>query len=155
MNDKEYNYVFNVWEGSEMKTIKDYHDLFLKCDVLLLVNVFEEFRNNSLKNYGLCPSHYLSTLGLSWNAMLKMTKIELELIPDIKVQEVEFLIFLIDTAKPAIFKILSKHIIYLDANNLYGYAMSTFFPTSGFKWIDFKEFDLDKYTRNSSKGCIP
>ena len=85
-----------------MKAIKDYHDLYLKCDVLLLVDVFEEFRNNSLKNYGLCPSHHLSTLGLSWNAMLKMTKIELELIPDIKVQQVEFLIFLIDTAKPAI-----------------------------------------------------
>ena len=44
--------------------------------------MFENFRNNSLKNYGLCPSHYLSTLGLSWYAMLKTTKIVLELIPD-------------------------------------------------------------------------
>ena len=41
----------------EMKTIKDYHDLYLKCDVLLLADVFEKFRNNSLKNYVLCPSH--------------------------------------------------------------------------------------------------
>ena len=48
----------------------------------------------------------------------------------------------------------SKHIIYLDANNLYGYAMSKFLPTSGFKWIDLKEFDLNNYTSNSSKGCI-
>ena len=48
----------------------------------------------------------------------------------------------------------SKHIIYLDANNLYGYAMSKFLPTSGFKWIDPKEFDLNKYTSNSSKGCV-
>ena len=48
----------------------------------------------------------------------------------------------------------SKHIIYLDANNLHGYAMSKFFPTSGFKWIDPKEFDLNKYTNNSSKVCI-
>ena len=68
--------------------------------------MFKIFRNNSLKNYGLCPCHYLSTPGLSWDALLKMTKTELELIPDLdriyflgKVQEVECLIFLIDTAK--------------------------------------------------------
>ena len=48
----------------------------------------------------------------------------------------------------------SKHIIYLDASNLYGYAMSKFLPTSGFKWINPKEFDLNKYTSNSSKGCV-
>ena len=48
----------------------------------------------------------------------------------------------------------SKHIIYLDANNLYGYAMSTFLPTSKLKWIDPEEFDLNEYASNSSKGCI-
>ena len=61
--------------------MKDYHDLHLKCDVLLLADVFEKFRNNSLKNYGLCPSHYLSAL--SWDAMLDMTKIKFELISDL------------------------------------------------------------------------
>ena len=103
--------------------------------------------------------------------MLKITKIELELIPDPdmyiysfrKVQEVEFLIFLIDAAKTTINsnssksydrKQKSKHIIYLDANNLYSYAMSKFLPTSGFKWIDSKEFSLNKYTSNSSKRCV-
>ena len=65
-----------------MKTMKDYHNLYLKCDALLLADKFEKFRNNSLKNYGLCPSHYLSAPGLSWEAMLKITKIKLELIPD-------------------------------------------------------------------------
>ena len=48
----------------------------------------------------------------------------------------------------------SKHIIYLHPNNLYGYAMSKFLPTSRFKWIDIKEFDLNNYTSNSSKGCV-
>ena len=65
-----------------MKTIKDYHKLYLKCDILLLADAIEKFRNNSLKNYGLCPSHYLSAPGLSWETMLKVTKIKLELIPD-------------------------------------------------------------------------
>ena len=48
----------------------------------------------------------------------------------------------------------SKHMIYLDANNLYGYTMSKFFPTSGFKWINPKQSDLNKYDSNSSKGCV-
>ena len=65
-----------------MKTMKDCHDFYLKCDILLLADVFEKFRKNILKNYGVCSSHYLSVPGLSWNAMLKITKIELELIPD-------------------------------------------------------------------------
>ena len=62
--------------------MKDCHDLYLKCDVLLLADVFEIFRSNSLKNYGLCLSHYLSASVLSWVAMLNMTKVEIELIPD-------------------------------------------------------------------------
>ena len=56
--------------------------MYLKCDVLLLADLFKKFRNNSLKNNGLCPGHYLSALALSSNAMLNMTKVELELIPD-------------------------------------------------------------------------
>ena len=63
--------------------MKDYHDLYLKCDVLLLADVFEKIRNNSLKNYGLYPSHYLSALALSWGAILNMKRVELELILDL------------------------------------------------------------------------
>ena len=51
----------------EMKTMKDYQDLYLKFDVLLLIDVFEKFRNNSLKSHGLCSSHYLSARGLSYS----------------------------------------------------------------------------------------
>ena len=65
-----------------MKTMKDYNDLYLKYDTLLLADVFEKFRNNSLKNYGLCSSYYLSAAAISSDAMLNMAKVELELIPD-------------------------------------------------------------------------
>ena len=81
-SDKEYDHVPKVWNTYQMKTMKDYHDLYLKRDSLLLANAFGKFRNSSLKNYGLCPSHYLSTPALSWDAMLIMTKFELELISD-------------------------------------------------------------------------
>ena len=62
--------------------MNDYHDLYLKCDVLLLADLFGKFRNSSLKNYGLCASHYLSVPALSWDAMLNMTNVELELVSD-------------------------------------------------------------------------
>ena len=67
-----------------MKILKDYHNLYLKCSrcVKLLADVFEKFRNNSLKNYRLFWSHYFSAPVLSWDAMLNMAKIKLELISD-------------------------------------------------------------------------
>ena len=64
-----------IYNKLEMKMIKDYHDLYLKCGVLLLSDVFRHFRNNIFKNYGLCPSHYLSEAALSRHAMLNITKV--------------------------------------------------------------------------------
>ena len=65
-----------------METMKDYLDLYLKCVVLLLADMFEKFINNSLKNYRLCPSNYLSAPGLTCDAMVKFTKSKIELIAD-------------------------------------------------------------------------
>ena len=65
-----------------MKTMQDYHDLYLKCDILLLADEFEKFRNNTWRNYGLCLSHYLREPGLISDPMLKMTKVKLERIID-------------------------------------------------------------------------
>ena len=136
-----------------MKTMKYYHDLYLKCDVLLLADVFEEFRNNNIKNCGLCLSHYLNAPALNWDAMLNMTKVKLELIsdPDICNRYTKTSNKYLKSYDP---KQESKHITYLDTNNLYGYAMSKFLQITGFKWIDPKEFDLSKYTSNSLKGCV-
>ena len=80
--DKEYEHVLKLWKKFQMKTLKDYHGVYLKCDVLLLADIFKKVGNNSLKNYRSCPSHYLSAPALSWDAMLNITKAELELIPD-------------------------------------------------------------------------
>ena len=59
-----------VLDRFEIKTMKDYHNLYLKFDVLLLVDVFEKIRNSSFRNFGLCQNHYLSAPPLSWDAML-------------------------------------------------------------------------------------
>ena len=66
-----------------MKTIGDYYILYLNTDVLLLADVFEKFIGTCLDRYGLDTCHYFSSPGLSWNSMLKMTGIELDLISDI------------------------------------------------------------------------
>ena len=143
--------------------INDYHNLYLEYDALLLADVFGKFRNNSLKNYGLCPSHCLS-----WDAVLNLTKVKLELIsdPDMyiffekgMIRGVSYISNRYSKTNNKCLKSYdpkqeSKHIIHLDANNLYGYAMSKFPPTSGFKWIDLKKFDLNKYTSNSLKECV-
>ena len=63
----------------------EYYNLYLGSDVLLLADVFENFRKTSMQYYGLDPCHYFTSAGLSWNAMLKMTDIKLELITDIDV----------------------------------------------------------------------
>ena len=134
----------------------------------MLAKVFQKFRNNSLKNYGLCLSHCLSAPALSWDAMLKMTEHELELFPD-----PDMYIFFEKGTRDGVSYVSnryskvnkkylksynpkqeSEHIMYLDVNNLYVYTMSKFLPTSGFKLIDLKEFDLNKYTSNSSKGRV-
>ena len=67
----------------QVNTMVDYHDLYLKTEVLLLADVFEKFISTCLKYYGLDPCHYFSSPGLSWDTMLKMTKIGSELISEI------------------------------------------------------------------------
>ena len=77
ISEKEYQRAISVWKVGE------YHDLYLKTDVLLLCDVFEKFIETCLEYYCLDPSHYFSSPGLSWDAMLKMTKIRLQKINDI------------------------------------------------------------------------
>ena len=83
MSDKDYLTCIKNWNEFNMKNMGDYHDHYLKKDVLLLADVFENFTNACLKFYKLDPCHYFSSPGLSWDAMLKMTGVKLEKIFDI------------------------------------------------------------------------
>ena len=84
INEGDYLCAGNVQNEIKVKPLSDYYDLYLKTDVLLLTDIFEKFINQSLKCYGLDPCHYFSSPQLSWDAMLKMTRIELELTSDIE-----------------------------------------------------------------------
>ena len=83
IKDKDFEFYKTVCDKFNITNLGEYHDLYLKSDVLLLADVFENFRKTCLKYYGLDPAHYISSPGLAWDACLKMTKIELELISDI------------------------------------------------------------------------
>ena len=171
ISDEQYKHAQNVWNTFNLKTMGDYHDLYLKSDILLLADVFENFRKTCLQNYKLDPCHYFTSPGLSWDAMLKMTNIKLELITDIDMfQFIEkgmrggtsYIANRYGEANNKYMKtynekLPSKYIMYLDANNLYGWAMSQYLPTGNFKWLSQKKIEktnLGKYTENNNKGLI-
>ena len=83
ISEKEYQRTDNVWKVFVIKHLGEYHDLYLKTDVLLLCDVFEKFVKTCLQHDCLDPIYYFSSPGLSWDAMLKMTNIDLEKISDI------------------------------------------------------------------------
>ena len=84
INEKEYDRAVNVWKIFKIKNLGEYHNLYLKIYALLLADVFEKFVETCLNYYRLDPCHYSSSPGLSWDAMLKMTGIKLELVSDVK-----------------------------------------------------------------------
>ena len=79
VKDEDYEHVRKVWREFEIKNLGEYHDLYLKTDVILLANVSEAFRDICLKNYSLDPAHFYLAHGLAWKACLKKTQIRLEL----------------------------------------------------------------------------
>ena len=171
ISEKDYLKANNIWNVFKMNTMGDYHDLYLKTDVLLLADVFEKFVSTCLDCYGLDPCRYFISPGLSWDAMLKMTGIELDLTSDIDMH-----LFIKKGKRGGIFYIAkrhskadnkymecydsgkeSKYITYLITNNLYGRAMSQYLLYSGFKWLNQKEisdFCLNSISENSSIGYI-
>ena len=161
ITEKNYRHAWNVWKTRKMKTFKEYHELYNITDVLLLADVFENIRDLCLKIYGLDPVYYFTAPGLAWDACLKITNIDLELLSDPNMllmfeKGIRGGISIISNRygeannkymsrgfnknKP------SKYLMYLDANNLYGCAMSEKLPTHGFKW--FMRGEMEKLYDN-------
>ena len=151
----------NVWNTFNFNTFRDFHNHYLKKDVLLLADVFEKFISTSLKNYNLDPCHYFSAPGLSWDAMLKMTKVKLE-----KISDADIHLFIEKGMRGGISysaKRYSKannencpdydkekpefYISYLDMNSLYGGAMSQYLPYGGFKRVKTTNEAVNRISR--------
>ena len=82
ISDEDYTHAQKVWKTFEMKNLEDYHNLCNQVDVLLLADVFENFRNICIKNYKSDPAHYYTAPGLAWDAAFKVTDVKLELLSD-------------------------------------------------------------------------
>jgi len=154
ISDEDYQLAQAVWKEFGCETFKDYHMLYNKSDVLQLADVFENFRDVCMSHYKLDPAWYYTSPGLAWDAALKMTQVKLELLSD-----PDMLLMIENGIRGGISTIShryskannkymgdkydpnqpSKFITYLDANNLYGWAMSKALPTHGFKWMNESE----------------
>ena len=156
ISKKEYQRACDVWKVFGIKILGFYHDLYLKTDVILLCCVFEKFINVCLRDYGLDPCHYFSLPGLSWDAMLKMTGIQLE-----KINNIDAHLFLEKGMRGGVSYISKRYskgdentdIMYWDANNLYGWAMIQDLPYGEFKFLskgEVKSFNLNSIAENIS-----
>ena len=172
IDDIDYRHGNNVFKRFKLKNLGEYDDLYVQSDTLLLADVFESFRNTCLKVYELDPAHLLSLPGLAWQACLKKRNIKLELLTDY-----DMLLMVEEGIRGGICHSIHRHakanekymknydenkessyIQYLDANNLYGWAMSQKLPVNGFKWIndvsEINEEFITNYDENNDKGYI-
>ena len=172
IDDIDYRLGNNVFKRFKLKSLGEYHDLYIQSDTLLLADVFENFRNTCLKVYELDPAHFLSLPVLAWQACLKKTNVELELLTDydmpLMVEEGirDGICHSIQRYAKANNKYMknydeskeSSYIQYLDTNNLYGWAMSQKLPVNDFKWIEdtskINEEFIKNYDENNDKVYI-
>ena len=158
ISDEDYTHAEKVWDVFEINNRGEYHDLYVQSDTLLLADVFENFRNMCLDIYGLDPVYFVSAPGLAWQACLKKTGVKLELLTDY-----DMLLMVekgirggICQAKDRYARANNKYmknydksnessyLAHLDANNLYGWAMSQKLPVNGFKWVkNLSKFNED------------
>ena len=172
IDDIDYRHGNNVFKRFKLKYLREYHDLYVQSNTLLLADVFENFRNTCLEVYELDPAHFLSLPGLVWQACLKKTSIKLELLTDY-----DMLLMVDKGIRGGICHSIQRHakannkymknynkneessyIQYLDANNLYGCAMSQKLPVNGFKWVEdisrINEEFIQNYNENNKKGYV-
>ena len=161
ISDIDYRHANNVFKVFKLENLGDYHDLYVQRDTLLFVDVFNNFRDMCLKEYELDPAHFLSLPGLAWQACLKKTNIELELLT-----EYDMLLMVEERIRGGICHSIHR---YAKANNKY---MKNYnnneesLPVNGFKWADTSETSalarnniineefIKNYNENGKKGYI-
>ena len=169
ISEEDYQHAQRGWEEFRIHNPGDYHDLYLRTDVVLLANVYEAFRDTCLRHYKLDPAHFYTSPGLAWKACLKHTGIKLELLTDPDM----LLMFewgirggipqAVRNYTSANNKYMgdrfdskseSSYLQYLGVDNLYGWAMSQPLPTGGFKWVDVNPNEISELATRTDKGYL-
>ena len=154
ISEEDFEFAEEIWKTFHLQNLGELHDLYMETDTLLLADVFENYRNVILKNYGLDPVHFYTAPSLSWSAGLKFTKVKLEIPLDVNMHiftdlalrgGISMVLNHFARANNPLMKelfdpqTLQSFIQLVDANNLYGWAMSQMLPTGGFKWVNLKK----------------
>ncbi|XP_077260508.1 uncharacterized protein LOC143896480 [Temnothorax americanus] len=166
-SESDYEHATRVWRRFRVRDLGEYSDLYLKTDVLLLADIFENFRDTCMASYGLDPAYYYTLPGYTWDAMLRYTGVRFELLTDI-----DIVLFVergirgglsqcslryarannrhvptYDSSQP------DTYLMYYDVNNLYGWAMCESLPYANFQWLDDPEnFDVTTVPPNGDVG---
>ena len=168
ITETDYIHANNVFKTFKLNNLGDYHDLYVQSDALLLADVFENFRKACIKTYELDPAHFISLPGLAWQACLRKTGVELELLTDY-----DMLLMIEKGIRRGICHAVhryakannkymknydkskeSSYIQYLDANNLYGAAMSEKLPINEFKWVNDISGTNEKFVKSYDKKIV-
>ncbi|XP_060861776.1 uncharacterized protein LOC132938774 [Metopolophium dirhodum] len=170
ISDEDYIHAKNVWHTFDIKTLGEYSDLYLKTDVSILADVFENFRDLCLSTLELDPAHYMTAPGFAFDCMLKYTKVKLS-----RLKEYNMLLFFEKSIRGGICQSTKRYvkanipniegldynanepitwITYLDCVNLYGKSMLTELPFKDFEWVDDLNIDVTKIADDSEVGYI-
>ena len=151
ISEKDYEFAQELWTKFNLRNLAELHDLYMGTDVNLLADVYETFQEFNLKHYKLDPAHFLTAPSLSWSACLKYTGVKLELStdPEMNILFDQGLIGGIsfisnqyarannpDLGEKFDIRKAISYILMVDCNNQYGWAMSQYQPTGGFKWME-------------------
>ena len=153
ISEDDFQHAKNVWKEFNMKTMAEYHDLYLKTDTTILADVFENFRKPCLATYGLDPCWYLTAPSFAWDSMLKMTKVRMQFLNDSEMH-----LFFENQIRGGVLtafhrfakannkfmkdydeKQPSNFLMHFDANSLYPTAMLEPLPVGNFKWMNENE----------------
>ena len=169
ISEDDYQHAQQVWKEFVIRNLGDYHNLYLRTDVVLLANVFEAFRDTCLKHYSLDPTHFYTAPGLAWKACLSKTRVRLELLSD-----PDMLLMFEREIQGGITQVVHRYVLannkymgdlydpnkessylqYPDANNLYGWVMSQPLPTSKFEWVDIGPSQIHTLATSKIKGYL-
>ena len=167
ISEQDYVHAIDIWNTFNIQSLGEYSDLYLKTDVLLLADVFENFRRNCSSTYRLDPLHYFTAPGIAFDAMLKCTGVQLEFLTDS-----EMLVFVERGIRGGVSQCSNRYaqankrympdfdsskeesyLMYFDVSNLYGAAMSQHLLIGSFEW-EHEPIDVTSVPDDAPEGYI-
>ncbi|XP_072157587.1 uncharacterized protein [Bemisia tabaci] len=174
ISDEDYHRFCETWRIFGVKDLGSYSDLYLKLDVCLLADIFEEFRSFGLKHYELDCANYLTLPSFAFDAFLKMTDVHIDLFTK---EQHDMTLMILNHIRGGISQCMLRHaeannplvpetydptlpnsyLMYFDVTALYAYTMRQPLPCGSYEWVpedELKEIDVLKMEDDAKTGLI-